>query len=45
MDSIGHRTLTMELEDKFSISIDKDDIIDFVLIKGKKKFKKYKVSL
>ena len=45
-DSIGHMTLMSELEDKFSISIDTDDIIDFSSYKkGKEILKKYKVSL
>ena len=45
-DSIGHMTLISELEDKFSISIDTDDIIDFSSYKkGKEILKKYKVSL
>ena len=45
-DSIGHMTLISELEDKFSISIDTDDIIDFSsYTKGKEILKKYKVSL
>ena len=45
-DSIGHMTLISELEDKFSISIDTDDIIDFSSYKkGKDILKKYKVSL
>ena len=39
-------TLISELEEKFSISIDTDDIIDFSsFIKGKEILKKYKVSL
>ena len=44
-DSIGHMTLISELEDKFSISIDTDDIIDFSSFKkGIQILKKYKVN-
>lgn len=43
-DSIGHMTLISELEDKFSISIETDDIIDFSSFKkGKEILKKYKI--
>ena len=44
-DSIGHMTLISELEDKFGISMETDDIIDFSSFKkGKEILKKYKVS-
>jgi len=43
-DSIGHMTLISELEDKFSISMETDDIIDFSSFKkGKEILKKYKI--
>ena len=45
-DSIGHMTLISELEDKFGISMETDDIIDFSSYKkGKEILKKYKVSI
>ena len=45
-DSIGHMTLISELEDKFSISIDTDDIIDFSSYKkGKEILKNTKYHL
>ena len=45
-DSIGHMTLISELEDKFKISMETDDIIDFSSFKkGKEILKKYKVSI
>ena len=41
-DSIGHMTLISELEDKFGISMETDDIIDFSSYKkGKEILKKY----
>ena len=44
-DSIGHMTLIAEIEEKFKISIDTDDIVDFSSFKkGKEILKKYKVS-
>ena len=44
-DSIGHMTLMSALEEKFSISMDTDDIIDFSsYAKGKEILKKYKVN-
>lgn len=44
-DSIGHMTLIAALEEKFSISIDTDDIVDFSSFKkGKEILKKYKIS-
>ncbi|MDA9726834.1 acyl carrier protein [Candidatus Pelagibacter sp.] len=43
-DSIGHMTLIAALEEKFSISIDTDDIVDFSSFKkGKEILKKYKI--
>jgi acyl carrier protein len=45
-DSIGHMNLMSELEKKFKIQIDIDDIVDFSSFeKGKKILKKYKVNL
>ena len=45
-DSIGHMTLISELEEKFSISIDTDDVIDFSsFVKGKEILSKYKVII
>ena len=44
-DSIGHMSLISELEEKFKISIDTDDIVDFSSYsKGKEILKKYKVK-
>lgn len=44
-DSVGHMTLMGNLEDKFSISLEMDDIIDFSsLKKGVKILKKYKIK-
>ena len=43
-DSIGHMTLMSGLEEKFSISMDTDDIVDFSSFKkGITILKKYKV--
>ena len=45
-DSIGHMTLIAALEEKYKISIDTDDIVDFSSFKkGIEILKKYKVSL
>ena len=45
-DSIGHMTLIGELEKKFNISIETDDIIDFSSYKkGIEILKKYKVII
>ena len=45
-DSIGHMTLMSSLEEKFKISMDTDDIVDFSSYeKGKKILKKYKVVI
>ena len=44
-DSIGHMSLIAELEEKFKISIDTDDIVDFSSFKkGKEILGKYKIS-
>ena len=44
-DSIGHMTLVSAIEDKFNISLETDDIIDFSSYKeGIKILKKYKLS-
>ena len=45
-DSIGHMTLVSAIEDKFNISLETDDIIDFSSYKeGIKILKKYKIEL
>ena len=45
-DSIAHMSLMSELEDKFQISIDTDDVIDFSgFQKGKEILKKYKIKI
>jgi acyl carrier protein len=44
-DSIGHMTLMSSLEEKFSISMDTDDIVDFSSFeKGIKILEKYGVK-
>ena len=44
-DSVGHMTLMGNLEDKFSISLEMDDIVDFSSFKkGLKILKKYNVK-
>ena len=44
-DSIGHMTLIAALEEKFKISIDTDDIVDFSSYKkGREILQKYKVE-
>ena len=44
-DSIGHMTLMSDLEEKFKINIDTDDIVDFSSFKkGMEILKKYKVE-
>ncbi len=44
-DSIGHMTLMSALEEKFNITLDTDDIVDFSSYqKGKEILKKYKIS-
>jgi len=45
-DSIAHMSLISELESKFSISIETDDVIDFSSFeKGKEILKKYKINV
>ena len=45
-DSIGHMTLISSLEDKFKISFETDDIVDFSSFKkGIKILEKYKVKM
>ena len=44
-DSIGHMTLISDLEEKFDISIETDDIVDFSSYeKGIEILKKYKIN-
>ena len=44
-DSIGHMTLMSALEEKFDITLETDDIVDFSsYIKGKEILKKYKIK-
>ena len=44
-DSIGHMTLMSDLEEKFKINIDTDDIVDFSSFKkGMEILQKYKVE-
>ena len=44
-DSIGHMSLISELEEKFKITIETDDVVDFSSYKkGKEILKKYKIS-
>jgi acyl carrier protein len=45
-DSIGHMTLVAAIEEKFKITIDTDDIVDFSSFKkGMEILKKYEVNL
>ena len=45
-DSIGHMSLIAELEDKFDISMEMDDIIDFSSYdKGIELLKKYDINI
>lgn len=45
-DSIGHMTLIADLEEKFNISFETDDIVDFSSFKkGIEILKKYKVDI
>jgi|TARA_B110000211_G_C14058195_1_gene544340 acyl carrier protein len=45
-DSIGHMSLVSAIEDKFKISLETDDIIDFSSYKeGIKILKKYKIEI
>lgn len=44
-DSVGHMTLVAELEDRFNIEMDADDIIDFSSYeKGKEILAKYDIE-
>ena len=44
-DSIGHMTLVATIEEKFNITIDTDDIVDFSSFKkGVEILKKYEVT-
>ena len=44
-DSIGHMTLISDLEDKFKITFETDDVVDFSSYKkGKQILKKYKID-
>jgi len=44
-DSIGHMTLMSALEERFNITLETDDIVDFSsYIKGKEILKKYKIN-
>ena len=45
-DSIGHMTLISGLEDKFKITFETDDVVDFSSYKkGKEILKKYKINI
>jgi len=45
-DSIGHMSLISELESKFKITFETDDVIDFSSYKkGKDILKKYKINV
>ena len=45
-DSVGHMSMIGALEDKFKITLEMDDIIDFSSFeKGKKILKKYKIKI
>jgi acyl carrier protein len=45
-DSVGHMTIIAEIEEKFNITIEIDDIIDFSSYnKGKEILKKYGVNV
>jgi acyl carrier protein len=45
-DSIAHMSLMSELEDRFNLSIETDDVIDFSgFQKGKEILKKYKIEI
>ena len=44
-DSIGHMSLISDLEDKFKITFETDDVVDFSSYKkGKQILKKYKID-
>ena len=45
-DSIGHMSLISGLEDKFKITFETDDVVDFSSYKkGKEILKKYKINI
>ena len=45
-DSIGHMNLIADLEEKFNITFETDDIVDFSsYVKGKEILKRYKINL
>lgn len=45
-DSVGHMGLMAELEDKFGVMLDTDDIVNFASYNiGKEIFKKYDISM
>ena len=45
-DSIGHMTLMTDLEKKFMITLENDDVVDFSSYKkGKEILKKYKINI
>ena len=45
-DSIGHMSLISDLEDKFKITFETDDVVDFSSYKkGKEILKKYKINI
>ena len=45
-DSIGHMSLIADLEDKFKITFETDDVVDFGSYKkGKEILKKYKINI
>ena len=45
-DSIGHMSLISGLEDKFKITFETDDVVDFSSYeKGKKILKKYNINI
>ena len=45
-DSIGHMTLVSAIEEKFGITFETDDIIDFSsFLEGTKILKKYKIDI
>ena len=45
-DSIGHMSLISDLEDKFKITFETDDVVDFSSYKkGKEILKKYNINI
>ena len=45
-DSIGHMSLISDLEDKFKITFETDDVVDFSSYKkGKEILKKYSINI